>query len=192
MLTEFLSRLSAGLLSPSDVRPGLSLLLALTIELVSAFGPTVLSNYAEATERSEGKARDNPADRIADHLAERLEPAANTDRLSESALYADYAAWCRAFGLAAVSAAEFVTGFDQLRVENGLNIRKRKGGYGGVKLASFAVKRARRAHVAVSRLVVLCRGLSPPVATCRDLSGRESLSASRTACAGRTRCTPLR
>jgi hypothetical protein len=132
---ELLSRLSAGLLSPSDIAPGLSLLLALTIELVSAFGPTVLSNYAEATERSDGKARDNPADRIADYLAERIEPAANTDRLSESALYADYAAWCRTSGHAALSAAEFVTGFDQLRVENGLNIRKRKGGYGGIRLA---------------------------------------------------------
>ena len=51
---ELLSRLSAGLLSPSDVGPALSLLLAMTIELVSAFGPTVLSNYAEATERSDG------------------------------------------------------------------------------------------------------------------------------------------
>jgi hypothetical protein len=144
---ELLSRLSAGLLSPSDVGPALSLLLALTIELVSAFGPTVLPNYAEA---SDGKQRDKPADRIADYLAERIEPAANTDRLSESALYADYAAWCRAFGLVAVSAAEFVTGFDQVRVENGLNIRKRNGGYGGIKLAASPWKRARQAHVAAS------------------------------------------
>jgi hypothetical protein len=44
---ELLSRLSAGLLSPADIGPGLSLLLAMAIELVSAFGPTVLSNYAE-------------------------------------------------------------------------------------------------------------------------------------------------
>ena len=133
---ELLSRLSAGLLSPADVGPGLSLLLAMAIELVSAFGPTVLANYAEATELGDGKQRDKPADRIADYLAERVEPAANTDRLSESALYADYAAWCCASGHAVVSAAEFVTGFDQLRVENGLNIRKRKGGYGGIRLAA--------------------------------------------------------
>ncbi len=102
---ELLSRLSAGLLSPSDVGPALSLLLALTIELVSAFGPTVLSNYAEA---SDGKQRDKPADLVVDYLAERIEPATNTDRLSESALYADYAAWCRAFGLVAVSAADSI------------------------------------------------------------------------------------
>ena len=47
---------------------------------------------------------------VVDYLAERIEPAANTDTLSESALYADYAAWCRASGRAAVSAAEFVAG----------------------------------------------------------------------------------
>ena len=47
---ELLARLSRGWLSPHDIGPGLSLLLAVTIELVSAFGPTVLSNYAEATE----------------------------------------------------------------------------------------------------------------------------------------------
>src|SRR6516165_3007810 len=111
---ELLSRLSAGLLSPADVGPGLSLLLAMAIELVSAFGPTVLANYAEATDPGDGKQRDKLADRIADYLAERVEPAANTDRLSESALYADYAAWCCASGHAVVSAAEFVTGFDQL------------------------------------------------------------------------------
>jgi hypothetical protein len=62
---ELLSRLSGGPLSPHDVGPALSLLLARTIELVSAFGPTVLSNYAEATERSNGERRDKPADRVA-------------------------------------------------------------------------------------------------------------------------------
>jgi len=133
---ELLSRLSGGRLSPHDVGPALSLLLAMTIELVSAFGPTVLSNYAEATERSDGKARDNPADRIADYLAERIEPAANTDTLSQSALYADYAAWCCASGRAAVTAAAFVAEVDRLRVANELGdvIRKRRDRYCGIRL----------------------------------------------------------
>jgi phage/plasmid-associated DNA primase len=117
----------------------------MTIEFVSAFGPIVLSSYAEATERRQATGRDEApaetqaeaADRIADYLAERIEPAANTDRLSQSALYSDYAAWCRAAGHAALSAAEFVAGFDQLRAENGLGkIRKRKDGYGGIRLAA--------------------------------------------------------
>ena len=133
---ELLSRLSAGLLSPADIGPGLSLLLAMAIELVSAFGPTVLSNYAEATERSDGQRRDKPADRIVDYLAERIEPAANTDTLSQSALYADYTAWCCATGRAAVTAAAFLAEVDRLRVENDLGdvIRKRRDRYCGIRL----------------------------------------------------------
>ena len=84
---ELLSRLSAGLLSPADIGPGLSLLLAMAIELVSAFGPTVLSNYAEATER-DGEQREKPADRIVDYLAERIEPAAHADAPSIRAMCA--------------------------------------------------------------------------------------------------------
>ncbi len=137
---ELLSRLSAGLLSPSDVGPALSLLLAMAIELVSAFGPTVLSNYAEATERSDGAQRDKPPGLVIDYLADRIEPAANTETVSESALYADYATWCCAAGSAAVSAAEFVAEVDQLRVENDLGdvIRKRSDRYCGIKLAVSA------------------------------------------------------
>ena len=90
---ELLARLSRGWLSPHDVGPGLSLLLAVTIELISAFGPTVLSAYAEATD---SRGREQPGKALGlviDYLAERIEPAANTETLSESALYADYQAW---------------------------------------------------------------------------------------------------
>ena len=74
---------------------------------------------------------------VIDYLAERIEPAANTDTLSENALYADYAAWCRASDLSSAVGGEFVTGFDQLRAENGLGkIRKRKDRYCGIRLAT--------------------------------------------------------
>jgi len=114
---------------------------------------------------------------VIDFLAERFEPAANTETLSESALYTDYAYWCRASDRVALSAAEFVTGFDQLRAENGLGkIRKRKGGYRGIRLATShemlmtgecpgdAPCRA------LSVLVTSCRALSRPVAPCRATS----------------------
>ena len=120
----------------------------MTIEFVSAFGPIVLSSYAEATERRQAARRDEsptetPVEKqaeaaglVVDYLAERIEPAPNTETVSESALYAGYAAWCRASDLAALPLAEFVAGFDQLRTENGLGkIRKRKDGYGGIRLA---------------------------------------------------------
>lgn len=133
---ELLSKLSGGRLSPADVGPGLSLLLAFTIELVSAFGPTVLAAYAEVTERGDATLR-GKVGLVVDYLAARIEPGASTEAVSETALYSDYAIWCRASGVAALSAIEFVTGFDQLRAENGLTqIRKRKGNYGGIRLAA--------------------------------------------------------
>src|SRR5271166_1199822 len=48
---ELLSSVTGGWLSPRDVGRALALLLGMTIEFVSAFGPTVLLSYAEATER---------------------------------------------------------------------------------------------------------------------------------------------
>jgi hypothetical protein len=137
---ELLSSVTGGWLSPRDVGRALALLLGMTIEFVSAFGPTVLLSYAEATERGDATRRDEvPAEAsglVIDYLAERIEPAASTETVQESALYSDYATWCRASGRAALSAAEFVTGFDKLRAENGLGkIRKRKGSYAGIRLA---------------------------------------------------------
>ncbi len=52
---------------------------------------------------------------VIDFLFERIEAAASTETLSESALYSDYATWCRASGREALSAAAFVEGFDRLR-----------------------------------------------------------------------------
>jgi hypothetical protein len=76
--------------------------LAITIEFVSVFGPTVLASYAEATERRDEAPAGSPVERAAevtglviDYLAERIETAANTETLSQSALYADYAACSR-------------------------------------------------------------------------------------------------
>ena len=104
---ELLARLSGGRLSPRDVGRGLSLLLAMTIELVSAFGPTVLSNYADATKGNDRKGGKSIG-LVIDYLSDRIEPAANTETLPESALYADYTAWCRASGRVALAIPEFV------------------------------------------------------------------------------------
>ena len=138
---ELLARLSRGWLSPHDIGTGLSLLLAVTIELVSAFGPTVLSNYAEATE-CDGEKGNKAVGLVIDYLSDRIEPAANTETLSESALYADYQAWCRASERMALPVLEFVTGLDQPRAENGLGkIRKRKDCYCGIRLVTSLISR---------------------------------------------------
>ena len=132
---ELLSSVTGGWLSPRDVGRALALLLGMTIEFVSAFGPTVLLSYAEATERRDEVPAES-AGLVIDYLSERIEAASSTETVQESALYSDYATWCRASGRAALSAAKFVTGFDKLRAENGLGkIRKRKGSYAGIRLA---------------------------------------------------------
>ena len=137
---ELLSSVTGGWLSPRDVGRALALLLGMTIEFVSAFGPTVLLSYAEATEKRDATRRDEvpakSAGLVIDFLAERIEPAANTETLSESAL-SDYASWCRASDREALSAAAFVAEVDRLRAENGLGkIHKRKGSYGGIRLVT--------------------------------------------------------
>ena len=146
---ELLASITGGWVSPRDVGRALALLLAITIEVVSAFGLTVLSSYAEATEKGHAKpcddaptdAHEKPAEvvpgLVIDYVDARVEPAANTETVSESALYADYSAWCRAGGRAALTAGEFGAKFEQLRAENGLGkIRKRESGYGGIRLAA--------------------------------------------------------
>ena len=108
---ELLASVTGGWLSPRDVGRALALLLGMTIEFVSAFGPTVLLSYAEATEKRDATRRDEvPAESaglVIDYLSERIEAAASTETVQESALYSDYATWCRASGRAALSAAEF-------------------------------------------------------------------------------------
>ena len=134
---ELLSRLSAGLLSPAHVGPALSLLLAMAIELVSAFGHRRARITRRRPNAATASSVSKPADRIVDYLAERIEPAANTDTLSQSALYARLPAWCCASGRAAVTTAAFVAEVDRLR-ENDLGdvIRKRRDRYCGIRLAA--------------------------------------------------------
>ena len=131
--------------------------------MVSAFGPTVLSAYAEATD-SRGREQPGKAlGSVIDYLAERIEPAANTETLSESALYADYQAWCRTSDRIAMPTLAFVAELDHLRRENGLGkIRKRKDRYCGIRLVPPNKPRQwmmswRRA---LSRSVAARRGLS--------------------------------
>jgi hypothetical protein len=134
---ELLARLSRGWLSAHDIGPVLSLLLAVTIELVSAFGPAVLSTYAEVTETGahHREPATSPLGLVIDYLADRIEPAASSETLSEGALYVDYQAWCCTTNHTAMLASAFVGELDQLRRENGLGkIRKRKDRYSGIRL----------------------------------------------------------
>lgn len=55
---ELLASVTGGLLSPRAVGRALALLLAMTIEFVSAFGLTVLLSYYEATEKRDATGRE--------------------------------------------------------------------------------------------------------------------------------------
>jgi hypothetical protein len=154
---EILSRVTMGLLSPKEVGFGLILLLAMVIELVSAFGPVVLSAYAEATRKTrdgkaivalEGVATGRDLSRqgaiavpaIVDYLAERIEPASTRRGLGADELYADYDVWCVKKGGSACSLEAFIDEFDRVRSEHQLvqTIRKFGTRYYGVQLVAGA------------------------------------------------------
>ncbi|MGA7323542.1 MAG: hypothetical protein WBX25_03420 [Rhodomicrobium sp.] len=140
---ELLARLFHGALSKAEIGPGLSVLLAIMIELVSAFGPAVLATYAEAS-RPQGQRKEKALGLVVDYLAERAVPGAETDGLLAAELVTDYEGWCRRHDRFALPLAEFVSAFDRLRVQNGLRkIRKRKDKYFGIRLKGTARKMPR-------------------------------------------------
>jgi hypothetical protein len=156
---EFLSKLSRGWLSPSDIGLSLVLLLAAVIELVSAFGPVVLTAYAQtigpfvrpendvpttrgSTLRSSKSASqtvdEDPVGQVVDYMAERIEPAETSAGLGAEDLIADHQAWCRSAGVAALGPEDFISDFDEVRHEQRLadHIGKFGRRYYGIRLVT--------------------------------------------------------
>ena len=74
---------------------------------------------------------------VIDFLSERIEPAANTETLSESALYLDYQAWCCTTNHSAMLSSAGLSRNSISCAENGLGkIRKRKDRYCGIRLVT--------------------------------------------------------
>ena len=110
LYTELFASITSGWLSPGNVSRALALLLVATIEFVSAFGPTVLVRYAEATKRCDGTEAPvtvrriemphiarraevlQPPGRVMDYLAERVEQTESKDTVSETTLQSATAA----------------------------------------------------------------------------------------------------
>jgi hypothetical protein len=131
---ELLARLSRGWFAVRDVGAGLSVLLALLIELISAFGPAVLASYAEATAKP-ATAASAAFGSVSDYLAARIEPAADDAALSLNDLHRDYEVWCGCMKRTALPLPAFAATLDRVRQENGLRkIRKRKDSYRGISL----------------------------------------------------------
>ncbi len=134
---ELLARVSRGWLAAGDIGPSLSLLLAVMIELISAFGPAVLSAYAETARLPRGAGENKSPGFVIDYLAERVRPAGSRDVLPARDLYADYAAWCLTHKRLALLLPAFVVALDHARAENGLHkIRKRKDCYYGIRIGA--------------------------------------------------------
>jgi hypothetical protein len=135
---ELLSRLTRGWLSAHDVAPGLALLLACVVELVSAFGPVVLAAYADATLHSGGR-QGNEGSATVDYMIARIEPSDGASPLTVDTLYADYKRWCDGRKRKPFGRAAFIGEFDRSRVEHGLeNIQKIDNSYYGIRLAEQA------------------------------------------------------
>jgi hypothetical protein len=152
---EILARLTLGWLSPKDIGFALVLLLAAVIELVSAFGPVVVTAYAEATRSMRGTeqivavegvatGRDvsrkggTAAPLLLDYLAERIEPASTRRGLGADELHTDYEVWCVKKGAWACSVEVFIDEFDRVRSEHQLvqTIRKFGSRYYGIQLVA--------------------------------------------------------
>jgi hypothetical protein len=156
---ELFVRLTRGWLSVRDVGPGLALLLAVVIELVSAFGPAVLAGYADATRGRKDStheeettkplvvvgralsqhvaARRDERDVVMEYMAERIAPAVETQAIGSDEIFADYVAWCSGRKYAALGPRDFLAEFDRKRHECHLEGKIRKFGkrYFGIRLS---------------------------------------------------------
>ena len=163
---ELVARLTLGWVSVVEMGTVLVLLMAVVIEMVSAFGPVVLSVYADTCRRDaqQMEPRRDPAPRpqdelptsacdrpliehkaagnVLEYLAERLEPAGGSEALGSEELHADYAGWCQRRGLAAAALEPFTADLDEARAEQGLSesIRKFGSRYFGVRVVADSSK----------------------------------------------------
>lgn len=132
---EFFSRVTWGRMSVRAVGLGLVVLLAIVVELVSAFGLAVIVAYVDATrDRQENESA--VAGTAIDYMAERIEPG-EASVIDVDALFADYKRWCVQRSRKPLARAGFISAFDRSRVECGLeSIEKFGSVYQGVRLVS--------------------------------------------------------
>lgn len=140
---EFLSRLTGGSINSSNIVPAI---MALLVELVSAFGLGLLSVYTEASK--DELARDEetteavpvvlqPKERAAvqDYICERLKRTNASTPLTADVLFGDYMNWSVVTDQEPITLPEFIAEFDRLRLGHQLGILKRKDRYYGIVFA---------------------------------------------------------
>jgi hypothetical protein len=141
--SSVLSRLSYGMLAPADVRLALVLVLAAMIELISAFAPLIVSEYARTRRVAPSAVAEilNPradaggsetVEAVLEYIAARLRPA-REGRIDGALLLADHRAWSVASGRLPLSDRTFLAAFDLICARELQNrVWKHGGDYIGI------------------------------------------------------------
>ncbi len=152
---DLIARLTGDRISASDVPTALVLLIVLMVEVVSAFTPIVLSEYAatagiarQATSVAVGRDRSGstvspgngtvalrPIGDVHEYMADRIRPA-EPGGVAGNELYADYVLWCTTSGRIALPSQDFLDEFKRIcQDELHGKVRLNLGHYQGCKLA---------------------------------------------------------
>jgi hypothetical protein len=125
---SLISRLSFGRIAVGDVNLVVVLLLAAMVELISAFAPVVLHEYARARRRqhavvdgrdvsrhdTQGPGR---PDHVYEFIAARVVPDVS-GRVARRAVIDDYEAWCRSRGSLMLTRDSFASALEQIFVKD--------------------------------------------------------------------------
>lgn len=144
---DLIVRLSGGFLSRSDVAVVLVMLVVVMIELVSAFGPVVLSEFAASRpvatsvtkdtagrDKAPGDATHQATDRdrlvrhVFEYMAARVRPAA-VGRIGHRALWLDYVSWCADSGGTPTPVGPFTHEFERICETELQGAVRREGDY---------------------------------------------------------------
>ena len=129
---DLLSRLSLGHIAAADVPTVVVMLIVMMVEMVSAFTPMVLTEYARsatfarelttvATRRGQSghdstrtsSIELRPIGEVFDYMADRIRPAA-TGSIRQRRLFDDYSNWCAGMTRAALQRRSFVAEFERI------------------------------------------------------------------------------
>lgn len=152
---DLISRLTLGQIGKGEVGLMLTLIVVAMVEVISAFAPVVLHEYVAAhrgLSRPVGAGRAAPRTvaggrgngrrsraaangNLYEYVAERIRPD-EEGMISSSELFADYASWCEAKGLACHTARKFVELLDGMAADDmGGRVMRRGSEYRGLKIA---------------------------------------------------------
>lgn len=148
---ELISRLTFGFVAVSDVSLGVVLLLAVMVELISAFAPLVVQEYASIRRKSGLVALRRDASRevapmrdptrllsatedLFEFIADRVVPRAR-GAVSIESLFQNYLEWCRALGFVGMSREVFLRCFESIaKSDLGGRVYRKGNDYYGIRL----------------------------------------------------------